>query len=139
MEGLQIFVTLKRGNEWPLATTDVRCACWACCLLPAACCLLPAACCRLPPTGDRSGPCMHARCSIRYDQTVRDLREAVAKKLDVPPEQQQLFWHKRELTVGLRHGGSRDREGRAGDAAACTLCHTGGTPGRGRGWLCVGR
>lgn len=36
---------------------------------------------------------------VRYDQTIGDVKAAVAKKLGVPPEQQQLFWHKKELTA----------------------------------------
>lgn len=36
---------------------------------------------------------------IRYDQTIADVKAAVAKKLGVPPQQQQLFWHKTELTA----------------------------------------
>lgn len=57
--GNQIFVTLRRGDEWPPQTCDVR---------------------------------------VRYEQTLGDIRKAVAEKLGVPPEKQQLFRHGRELT-----------------------------------------
>lgn len=36
---------------------------------------------------------------IRYDQTIGDLKAAVATELGVPVAQQQLFWHKQELTA----------------------------------------
>lgn len=35
---------------------------------------------------------------IRYDQTISDLKAAVAAATSIPVEKQQLFWHKRELT-----------------------------------------
>ena len=35
---------------------------------------------------------------MKYEQTVRDIKTAVAAKLGVPVENQQLFWHRRELT-----------------------------------------
>lgn len=35
---------------------------------------------------------------VRYDQTIGDVKAAVADKMGVPAEQQQLFHHKRELT-----------------------------------------
>ena len=36
---------------------------------------------------------------VRYDQTIGDLKAAVAAKMDIPVSQQQLFWHKKELTA----------------------------------------
>jgi len=36
---------------------------------------------------------------IRYEQTIGDLKAAVAAKMGIPVEQQQLFWHKKELTT----------------------------------------
>ncbi|WIA11504.1 hypothetical protein OEZ86_002476 [Tetradesmus obliquus] len=36
---------------------------------------------------------------VRYDQTIADVKAAVAEKMGVPAEQQQLFHHKRELTA----------------------------------------
>lgn len=36
---------------------------------------------------------------VRYDQTIRDLKAAVAAKMGIPVEQQQYFWHKKELTA----------------------------------------
>jgi hypothetical protein len=38
-------------------------------------------------------------CRVKYEQTIGDIKAAVADKLGVPPEQQQLFWHKKELTA----------------------------------------
>lgn len=35
---------------------------------------------------------------IRYDQTIGDVKAAIAKKMNIPVDQQQLFWHKKELT-----------------------------------------
>lgn len=37
--------------------------------------------------------------SVRYDQTVADLRAAVASRTGVPANLQQYFWHRRELTA----------------------------------------
>ena len=37
-------------------------------------------------------------CRVKYDETLRDLKAAVAKKTGVPAESQQLFWHQKELT-----------------------------------------
>jgi hypothetical protein len=89
---------------------------------------------------------------VRYDQCIGDVRRAVAAKLGVAPEQQQLFFHKRELqpaddartllemdmhtgfalkgydlvSGGLVSGGGRPRrdhgEGAEGAAAALLLC-----------------
>lgn len=56
--GIQIFVSLRRGEEWPPMTCDVR---------------------------------------IHYDQTIGDLKLAVAKKLNIAVDKVQLFWHKKEL------------------------------------------
>lgn len=36
---------------------------------------------------------------IRYEQTIGDLKAAVATQLGVPAAQQQLFWHKQQLTA----------------------------------------
>ncbi|KAK9807044.1 hypothetical protein WJX72_011794 [[Myrmecia] bisecta] len=58
--GNQIFVTMRKGSEYPPRTVDVR---------------------------------------IKYEQTIRDLKEAVATKTQVPVDKQLLFWHKKELTV----------------------------------------
>lgn len=38
-------------------------------------------------------------CRVRYEQTIGDVKSAVAKKMGIPAEQQQLFWHKKELTA----------------------------------------
>ena len=35
---------------------------------------------------------------VKYEQTVNDIRAAVAKKTGVPADKQQLFWHQKELT-----------------------------------------
>ena len=35
---------------------------------------------------------------VKYEQTVSDIRTAVAKKTGVPADMQQLFWHQKELT-----------------------------------------
>jgi hypothetical protein len=35
---------------------------------------------------------------VKYEQTIGDVKAAVASRLGVPVEQQQLFWHKKELT-----------------------------------------
>lgn len=35
---------------------------------------------------------------VKYEQTVSDIRAAVAKKTGVPTDKQQLFWHQKELT-----------------------------------------
>ncbi|KAL3138309.1 hypothetical protein ABBQ32_006120 [Trebouxia sp. C0010 RCD-2024] len=35
---------------------------------------------------------------VKYDQTVKDIKAAVAKKTGVPADKQQLFWHQKELT-----------------------------------------
>ncbi len=35
---------------------------------------------------------------IKYEQTIMDIKKAVAKKTGVPVEKQQLFWHGKELT-----------------------------------------
>ena len=35
---------------------------------------------------------------VKYEQTVKDIRAAVAKKTGVPADKQQLFWHQKELT-----------------------------------------
>jgi hypothetical protein len=42
-----------------------------------------------------------AACDIRarYDQTIGDLKAAVAAKMGIPVDQQQYFWHKKELTA----------------------------------------
>lgn len=34
---------------------------------------------------------------VRYEETIKDIRTAVAKALGVAPESQLLFWHKAEL------------------------------------------
>jgi hypothetical protein len=36
---------------------------------------------------------------VRYDQTIGDLKAAVSAQMSIPVEQQQLFWHKKELTA----------------------------------------
>jgi hypothetical protein len=36
---------------------------------------------------------------VRYDQTIGDLKAAVSAQMGIPAEQQQLFWHKKELTA----------------------------------------
>jgi len=36
---------------------------------------------------------------VKYEQTIGDVKAAVAQKLGVPPEQQPLVWHKKELTA----------------------------------------
>ncbi len=36
---------------------------------------------------------------VKYEQTVSDIRAAVAKKTGVPADKQQLFWHQKELTA----------------------------------------
>jgi hypothetical protein len=36
-------------------------------------------------------------CRVRYDQTIGDIRQAVAQKLGVAADKQQLFFHMREL------------------------------------------
>lgn len=38
-------------------------------------------------------------CRVRYEQTILDIKDAIAAKLGVPVEKQQLFWHKKELTA----------------------------------------
>ena len=43
----------------------------------------------------RDVPC----CRIKYEQTVGDIKKAVAKKLNIPVEKQQLFWQNKELTA----------------------------------------
>jgi hypothetical protein len=40
---------------------------------------------------------------VCYDQTIGDVKAAVAEKMGVPAEQQQLFHHKRELTSAFEH------------------------------------
>ena len=35
---------------------------------------------------------------IKYEQTVGDIKRAVEKKLGIPADKQQLFWHNKELT-----------------------------------------
>jgi hypothetical protein len=50
----------------------------------------------------RKGTCWPpAACDIRvrYDQTIGDLKAAVSAQMGIPVEQQQLFWHKKELTA----------------------------------------
>jgi len=37
--------------------------------------------------------------SVRYDDTVGHLRQRVEAALGIPPDQQQLFWHKKELSA----------------------------------------
>eukprot|EP00879_Flechtneria_rotunda_P004355 GHRR01004606.1.p1 GENE.GHRR01004606.1~~GHRR01004606.1.p1 ORF type:complete len:117 (+),score=21.89 GHRR01004606.1:322-672(+) len=37
---------------------------------------------------------------IRYEQTIGDLKAAIAKEMGIPADKQQLFWHKKELTAG---------------------------------------
>eukprot|EP00877_Chromochloris_zofingiensis_P006393 jgi/Chrzof1/2006/Cz10g29140.t1 len=58
--GNQIFVTLRKGSEWPPVTCEVR---------------------------------------IRYEQNIRDIKAAAARKMGVPVENMLLFWHKKELTA----------------------------------------
>ena len=36
---------------------------------------------------------------MKYEQTIGDLKMAVEKKLHIPVEKQQLFWHGKELTT----------------------------------------
>jgi len=36
---------------------------------------------------------------LQYEQTVADIKAAVAAKLGMPVASQQLFWHGRELTA----------------------------------------
>jgi len=40
---------------------------------------------------------------VKYEQTVSDIRAAVAKKTGVPADKQQLFWHQKELTTAYDH------------------------------------
>jgi len=40
---------------------------------------------------------------VKYEQTVSDIRAAVAKKTGVPADKQQLFWHQKELTAAHDH------------------------------------
>ncbi|DBA99909.1 hypothetical protein WJX77_003242 [Trebouxia sp. C0004] len=40
---------------------------------------------------------------VKYEQTVSDIRAAVAKKTGVPADKQQLFWHHKELTAAYDH------------------------------------
>lgn len=47
----------------------------------------------------RSSPPAACDVRIRYEQTIGDLKAAVAAKMGIPVEQQQLFWHKKELTT----------------------------------------
>ena len=35
---------------------------------------------------------------IKYEQTIGDIKRAVEKKLGIPADKQQLFWHNKELT-----------------------------------------
>ena len=35
---------------------------------------------------------------IKYEQTIGDIKQAVEKKLGIPVDKQQLFWHNKELT-----------------------------------------
>lgn len=35
---------------------------------------------------------------VKYEQTVMDIKAAVAKRTGVPADKQQLFWHQNELT-----------------------------------------
>ncbi|KAL6779924.1 hypothetical protein ACKKBG_A14325 [Auxenochlorella protothecoides x Auxenochlorella symbiontica] len=58
-EGNQIFITVRRGKQYPPKTIDVR---------------------------------------IKYEQTIRDLREAAAASFGLSLDLLQLFWRGRELT-----------------------------------------
>lgn len=40
---------------------------------------------------------------VKYEQTVSDIRAAVARKTGVPADKQQLFWHQKELTTAYDH------------------------------------
>lgn len=40
---------------------------------------------------------------VKYEQTVSDIRAAVAQKTGVPADKQQLFWHQKELTAAHDH------------------------------------
>lgn len=46
-----------------------------------------------------SYPLAHCDVRVRYEQTIADLKAAVASAMGIPVAQQQLFWHKRELTA----------------------------------------
>ena len=37
-------------------------------------------------------------CRVKYEQTVSDIKAAVAKKTGIQADKQQLFWHQKELT-----------------------------------------
>ena len=40
---------------------------------------------------------------VKYEQTIGDVKAAVSARLGVPVDQQQLFWHKKELTGAYDH------------------------------------
>ena len=37
-------------------------------------------------------------CRVKYEQTVGDIKAAVARKTGIQADKQQLFWHQKELT-----------------------------------------
>lgn len=53
----------------------------------------------LPPLTIHSSDPLLVAHSIRYEQTIGDVKQAVAQKLGVPIDKQQYFWHRRELTA----------------------------------------
>ncbi|GBF93519.1 hypothetical protein Rsub_06652 [Raphidocelis subcapitata] len=46
-------------------------------------------------------PPVTASVRVKYEETVADIKRAVERALGVPPDSQQLFWHKRELTAAF--------------------------------------
>lgn len=47
----------------------------------------------------KAQPLCSLSCSIRYEQNIRDIKAAAARKMGVPVENMLLFWHKKELTA----------------------------------------
>lgn len=80
-------MTLRKGKHYPPLTVEVR---WG---LQA-----PQSAGKLLALLEQNSHCLiHYR--IKYEQTVLDIKKAVAQKSGVPVEKQQLFWHSKELTA----------------------------------------
>lgn len=79
--GNQIFVTLQKGSRYPPTVVDVRQV------------LVDLLLQQLEVL--RGAWLVHR---VKYEQTVKDIKVAVAKKTGVPADKQQLFWHQKELT-----------------------------------------
>ncbi len=48
---------------------------------------------------ERSLPALRCVRRVRYSETIGDLKDRAARALDIPKDNIQLFWHKKEVTA----------------------------------------